>query len=84
MPYRFVRKHWMGLPCDEMETVDGGWARNAALAKAVSNTFIGAGLGMAFETRAGIFNISYAGGKRDDSKFNLRQSKIHIGYVNYF
>ena len=64
--------------------VDGGWARNAALAKAVSNTFIGAGLGMAFETRAGIFNISYAGGKRDDSKFNLRQSKIHIGYVNYF
>ncbi|MBC7827569.1 MAG: hypothetical protein H7122_07480 [Chitinophagaceae bacterium] len=63
---------------------DIGWARNAALSGNISNTFIGAGLGMAFETKAGIFNISYASGKRDDAKFNLRQSKIHIGYVNYF
>ena len=63
---------------------DLGWARNAALPKTISNTFIGAGMGMAFETKAGIFNISYASGKRDDTKFNLRQSKIHIGYVNYF
>ena len=39
---------------------------------------------MAFETKAGIFNISYAAGKRDDQKFNLRQAKIHLGYVNYF
>jgi outer membrane protein assembly factor BamA len=64
--------------------VDLGWAKNASLVKNISNTFIGAGLGMAFETKAGIFNISYASGKRDDTKFNLRQSKIHIGYVNYF
>lgn len=63
---------------------DVGWAKNAALSRNISNTFIGAGLGMAFETKAGIFNISYANGKRDDTKFNLRQSKIHIGYVNYF
>lgn len=63
---------------------DVGWAKNAALSRNISNTFIGAGLGMAFETKAGIFNISYASGKRDDTKFNLRQSKIHIGYVNYF
>lgn len=63
---------------------DLGWARNNALSRNISNTFIGAGLGMAFETKAGIFNISYASGKRDDTKFNLRQSKIHIGYVNYF
>ncbi|WP_315820083.1 hypothetical protein [Paraflavitalea speifideaquila] len=45
---------------------------------------MGLGLGMAFETKAGIFNISYAAGKRDDAKFNLRQAKIHFGYVNYF
>ena len=63
---------------------DLGWAKNKALSRNISNTFIGAGLGMAFETKAGIFNISYASGKRDDTKFNLRQSKIHIGYVNYF
>jgi outer membrane protein assembly factor BamA len=63
---------------------DIGWAKNASLQPNISNTFIGVGLGMAFETKAGIFNISYASGKRDDTKFNLRQSKIHIGYVNYF
>ncbi len=63
---------------------DLGWAKNNSLSRNISNTFIGAGLGMAFETKAGIFNISYASGKRDDTKFNLRQSKIHIGYVNYF
>lgn len=63
---------------------DIGWARNTASSNNISNTFIGAGLGMAFETKAGIFNISYAAGKRDDTEFSLRQSKIHIGYVNYF
>ena len=65
--------------------VDIGWAKNTATSfVAYSNNFLGAGLGMAFETKAGIFNISYAAGKRDDSKLNLRQSKIHLGYVNYF
>jgi outer membrane protein assembly factor BamA len=63
---------------------DYGWAKNTVPAVNVSNTFLGVGLGMAFETKAGIFNVSYAAGKRDDSKFNLRQSKIHLGYVNYF
>jgi outer membrane protein assembly factor BamA len=64
--------------------VDMGWAKNTAQTNNYSNTFAGAGLGMAFETKAGIFNLSYAAGKRDDTKFNLRQSKIHLGYVNYF
>lgn len=64
--------------------VDLGWAKNTAANAGYSNNFLGAGLGMAFETKAGIFNISYAAGKRDDTKLNLRQSKIHLGYVNYF
>lgn len=63
---------------------DLGWAKNTLPSVNMSNTFLGVGLGMAFETKAGIFNISYAAGKRDDAKFNLRQSKIHLGYVNYF
>lgn len=63
---------------------DFGWARNTTPVVPVSNSFFGAGLGMAFETKAGIFNISYAAGKRDDTRFNLRQAKIHLGYVNYF
>jgi len=63
---------------------DGGWAQNKSAGVQLTNTFIGIGLGMAFETKAGIFNISYANGKRNDLNFDLRQSKIHIGYLNYF
>jgi len=64
--------------------LDYGWASNTSQSLNVSDTFLGTGIGMAFETKAGIFNISYAVGKRDDTKLNLRESKIHIGYVNFF
>ncbi|MEP7257237.1 MAG: hypothetical protein ABI687_02590, partial [Flavitalea sp.] len=64
--------------------IDFGITSSSTQQKNIANNFLGAGLGMAFETKAGIFNISYAAGKRDDQKFNLRQSKIHLGYVNYF
>jgi outer membrane protein assembly factor BamA len=63
---------------------DGGWAKNLAGGAAVNHTYIGTGLGMTFETKAGIFNLAWAVGKRDDTGFNLRQSKIHFGFVNYF
>lgn len=53
-------------------------------AKSLSNNFLGLGIGMAFETKAGIFNINYAVGKRDAEKINLRQSKIHLGFATYF
>jgi outer membrane protein assembly factor BamA len=64
--------------------VDYGISTNNGSLNKVNNKFLGAGVGMAFETKAGIFNITYAAGKRDEQKFNLRQSKIHLGYVNYF
>lgn len=64
--------------------MDYGVSANNSLAVKLNNNFLGAGIGMAFETKAGIFNITYAAGKRDNQRFNLRQSKIHLGYVNYF
>lgn len=49
------------------------------------NSFTGTGLGIAYETKAGLLNLSLALGKRNDVPFNIRQaSKIHFGYVNYF
>lgn len=63
---------------------DYGYTENNTVNVKLNNTFLGAGLGMAFETKAGVFNISYATGKRNDVKFDLRQSKIHFGYVSYF
>jgi hemolysin activation/secretion protein len=50
-----------------------------------SNFFTGTGLGIAYETKAGLLNLSLALGKRNDVPFNIRQAaKIHFGYVNYF
>jgi outer membrane protein assembly factor BamA len=63
---------------------DYGWIENKTVNVKVNNTFLGAGLGMAFEMKAGVFNISYAMGKRNDVKFDVRQSKIHFGFVSYF
>lgn len=63
---------------------DAGWSRYQSLETAFSNSYLGAGFGMALETKSGIFNVSYAAGKRNDLPFNIRQSKIHIGYVSIF
>lgn len=50
-----------------------------------SNFFISGGLGLEFETKFGLLNLSYAVGKRNDVKFDIRNaSKIHFGYINYF
>ncbi|MEO6187255.1 MAG: BamA/TamA family outer membrane protein [Ginsengibacter sp.] len=50
-----------------------------------ANRFISGGIGLAFETKIGLLNLSYAIGKRDDIKFDIRNaSKIHFGYINYF
>ncbi len=63
---------------------DGGWARDNSYANDVSHTYLGTGFGLALETKAGILNLSYAVGKRDDQNFTLRQSKIHFGFVSIF
>ena len=50
-----------------------------------TNNYLSAGLGLSFETKVGILNLSYAIGKRNDIKFDLQEaSKIHFGYINYF
>ena len=64
--------------------LDGGWGRNNMPGVKLNYTYIGTGLGLAFETKAGIFNLAWAVGKRNDTEFNLRQSKLHFGFVNYF
>ncbi|WP_462276522.1 BamA/TamA family outer membrane protein [Ferruginibacter sp.] len=65
--------------------VDYGMVKNKYQNVNLNNSFISTGIGMALETKLGLLNISYAIGKRDDVKFNIREaSKIHFGYVNYF
>lgn len=42
------------------------------------------GLGMSFETNAGIFSVSYAVGKQFDNPIQFRSAKIHFGFINFF
>ena len=64
---------------------DFGYANNKFQTVNFSNNFVSAGLGVFFETKAGLLNLSFAAGKRNDVKLNLREAaKIHFGYTNYF
>ncbi|HEY0068268.1 MAG TPA: BamA/TamA family outer membrane protein [Flavisolibacter sp.] len=62
--------------------VDAG--RGNHLLESAGHGYLGTGLGLSLETKAGIFNLVWAVGKRDDTEINLRQSKVHLGFVNYF
>lgn len=80
LEYRYL----IGLNSFFYGFVDGGWAKNNSRSSQYSHTYFGTGLGLALETKAGIFNLAWAVGKRDDTPLNLRQSKVHFGFVNYF
>jgi outer membrane protein assembly factor BamA len=65
---------------------DGAYVEQQSLEiQKISSTPFGFGIGMAFETRAGIFGLSYAVGKlNSDTKLQFRNAKIHFGYVSLF
>lgn len=42
------------------------------------------GAGMTFETKAGLFSLTYALGKDISTAFDVRAGKIHFGYINVF
>ncbi len=63
---------------------DFGWADYDVNNIKFSHTYIGFGVGLSLETNTGIFSISLAEGKRDDSKLNFQQSKIHLGFISLF
>jgi outer membrane protein assembly factor BamA len=76
--YRYL----VGLNSNFFVFSDLGWSNNPIIKQ--SNTYLGAGIGLSFETKGGIFNLSYAIGKRNDLNFDVKQSKIHFGYVSIF
>jgi len=80
LEYRYL----IGINSFLFSFVDGGWAKNDVPGYANNSLYLGVGLGLAFETKAGIFNMSYAVGKTGSSPFEFGQAKIHLGYVNFF
>lgn len=63
---------------------DGAYYEKNNVKEFVHDTPVGFGAGISFETKAGIFSISYALGKQFDNPIQLRSGKIHFGIVNYF
>jgi len=62
---------------------DGGFGKHI-LEEKKDHSYLGTGLGLSLETKAGIIHLAGAIGKRDDTEFNFREFKIHIGFASYF
>lgn len=78
-------RNLVGLNSYLFTFIDAGWVKNKYQSINIHNQLVSGGLGLVFETKAGLLNMSFAVGKRNDVKFDLRQSsKIHFGYINYF
>jgi len=64
--------------------IDAGMVQYKDLETQFSNSYAGAGLGMVLETKNSLINISWGIGKRNDQAIDFRQSKIHLGLINFF
>lgn len=62
---------------------DQAWYENKA-SKFVTDTPFGFGAGLAFGTSIGNFSVSYGIGSQFDNPVNLREGKVHFGYIAYF
>jgi len=63
---------------------DGAYLYNDRNAVDPSQFVFGLGSGINLSTKAGLFSLALAVGKEDQSSFDLKKSRIHIGYVNVF
>lgn len=63
---------------------EGAWYENHSVNSKFDDTPMSVGAGINFETKAGIFNLSYAIGKQQGAGFDLRIGKIHAGLTALF
>lgn len=63
---------------------DYGWLRNDYLTERNWNQTIGGGIGLSFQTNAGIFEIDVALGRQLNNPVDFRNTKTHFGFVALF
>lgn len=63
---------------------DGAWYEKSSVNSYINDLPIGVGAGISFETKAGIFSLTYALGSQFGNGFDIRSGKIHFGIVNSF
>ena len=63
---------------------DWAYVQSKSRTQNLTDQLIGFGAGLALETKIGIFGISYALGTSQQIPLELRNAKVHFGYVNLF
>lgn len=63
---------------------DGAWYESDSRQDYIRDTPFGFGLGVSFETGAGIFSLTYALGRQMGNPVLLRAGKIHFGFTSFF
>ncbi len=64
--------------------IDAAQTSRKTYQAAYNAKYVGAGLGISFETKSGIFSLAYAVGKQPEMALNFKQAKIHFGFVSLF
>ncbi|MBL0128115.1 MAG: BamA/TamA family outer membrane protein [Flavobacteriales bacterium] len=80
LEYRFVYEENANF----FAFVDQGWWEDAARDQLLTDTPLGFGVGTTFETKAGLFGLTYALGRQFDNPILLRGGKIHFGFTSLF
>ena len=63
---------------------NGAWYENKAINRNISDIPYGFGAGISFQTKAGIFSISYALGRQFSNPIEFRTAKVHFGITSLF
>lgn len=63
---------------------NGAYYENRSINKFIHDTPYGFGLGLSFETKAGIFSLNYAIGRQFNNPIDIRTAKVHFGLISLF
>ena len=64
--------------------VDQAWWEDRSRSEPLADDPIGFGIGTNFETKAGIFSLTYALGSQFNNPFDLRDGKVLFGFTSLF
>lgn len=64
--------------------MDQAWWESTVQDNFATDTPLGFGLGTTFETKAGLFSLTYALGQEYDNPVQLRGGKVHFGFISLF
>lgn len=78
--YRFILEENSNL----FAFFDQAWYEDKNRTDPIRDTPFGFGAGISFETGAGVFSLTYALGKQFNNSIELRDGKIHFGFISFF